>query len=117
MSRFHQPLGQRRRQLSINDKSHSPSLATGHEHRMIHFPGRVFQASPNVFGLEIRKIAEDFRFTNASGQQVEHILDPDAQAPNARPSATLIRIKSDPLCVLHTTQCIGFRAFIQADII
>jgi len=68
---------------------------------MIHFTGCVFQASSNVFGLKIWKIPEDFRFTHAGCEKVEHILDADAHAPNARPPAALAWIKSDPLQVLH----------------
>jgi hypothetical protein len=112
---FRQPPGQGRRQLSINDKSHATLWANSHEHRMIHFPGCVFQASTNVFGLKIWKIPEDFRLTHTGGKKVKHILDANAHAPDARPSATLAWIKSDSVRVLHGDQCIELNEFFQAD--
>jgi hypothetical protein len=56
---------------------------------MIHFTGGIFQAGSNVFRLKIWKIPEDFGLTDPCGEEVEHILDADTHAPDARPPATL----------------------------
>lgn len=80
---------------------------------MIHFPRRVFQASPNVFILKVGIVSEDFAFTHASGQQVKHILYTNTHASNTRPPSTLAWIKSDPVCVLHNAQYISLGEFFQ----
>ena len=62
---------------------------------MIGFFGRVGQASTYVVRLEVGVIGEYVRLADASRQQIEHILDADAHAANAWPSAALVGIEGD----------------------
>lgn len=48
-------------------------------------------------GLCAMRLREDFDFPHSGGEQVEHVLDPDAHAPDARPSAALVRVEGDPV--------------------
>src|ERR1700730_8458140 len=62
------------------------------QHRMIALPRRVFERGRNVSGFEQWVIFENFLAAGSGGQEVEHVLDADAQAPEAGTPAALLRI-------------------------
>src|SRR3984893_19129508 len=62
------------------------------QHRMIALPRRVFECRGNVSGFEQRVIFENFLAAGAGSQEVEHVLDADAQAPETGTPAALVRI-------------------------
>src|SRR6266481_5626945 len=62
------------------------------QHRMIALSRRVFERGGNVSGFEQGVIFENFLAAGAGGQEVEHLLDADAQAPEAGTPAALARI-------------------------
>src|SRR5882724_10678520 len=64
---------------------------------MIRLFSRVGQTRAYVFSLKVRVIGENVRFADPRGQQIEDILDADAHAANAWPSAALLGIEGDPL--------------------
>jgi hypothetical protein len=64
-------------------------------------------ARANVFGLQIRKVLQDFALRHSSGQQIERILDANPHAPDARTSAALLGIKGDSIQVFHTKSPYG----------
>jgi hypothetical protein len=64
---------------------------------VIGFGGGILQTGPDVFGFKVGIVCEDFDFPHSGGEQVEHVLDPDAHAPDARPSAALVRVEGDPV--------------------
>ena len=60
--------------------------------RMVDLLGGVFKAGPNVVGCQVGIVLEDFVFRNSSGQEIEHVLDADAETANARTPAALLRV-------------------------
>jgi len=64
---------------------------------MVALLGGVEQTGSDVFRFKIGVIGKDFPFTGATGKQRQHILHADAQAPDARPSAALIRAEGDAI--------------------
>lgn len=64
---------------------------------MIRFGGGIFQTGPDIFGFEVRIVFESFGFPHSGGEEVEHVLYPDAHAPDARPAAALVRVEGDPV--------------------
>lgn len=72
---------------------------------MIRFSSGVFKAGPDVFGLKVGIVLQDFTLRCTSSEQVEHILDTDTHAPDARPTAALVWIKSDSV---HDFSTIGY---------
>ena len=63
---------------------------------MIRFFSRVRQAGAYVFGLQVRVIGENLRFTDPGCQKIEDILNTDAHPANAWPSAALLGVEGDP---------------------
>lgn len=108
VSSLTQPNGQRRRQLGINEEAHVTGLRFGqHEHGMVSPLRRVFQAGPNVLGLQVGKVREDFTFGHTGSQQVQHILDADAHPPDAGASAALLGVECNPIRVFHKHHSTG----------
>src|SRR5882724_10340766 len=70
---------------------------SAHQDRMIRFFGCIGQAGAYVFSLKIRVIGENICFADPGCQQIKDILDADAHAANAWPSAALLGVESDPL--------------------
>lgn len=75
---------------------------------MIQLLRGVFEAGADIIGLEVGIILKDLSFRHASGQQIEHILDADAHAPDARPPAALVGVESDAIGKLHVCH-VGLR--------
>ena len=73
--------------LCIN---YEPRQATS-QYRMIALPRRVFECRGDISGLEQRIVFEDFLAAGPGRQQVEHILDADAQAAQAGPRGGFFR--------------------------
>ncbi len=63
---------------------------------MIHFRRCKFKAGLDVFRFKVRKIGENLRFRNTSGQHFENIFDPDTHPPNAGTSPALLWVKGNP---------------------
>lgn len=80
-------------------------MLPGYEDWMIRFGSGILEAGPDVLCLKVWVILKDFRFTRPSSKKVEHILHPDAHAPDARPPPTLLWIESDPF---HDFATIGY---------
>jgi hypothetical protein len=57
----------------------------------------VDQTGPDVLGFKVGIIRKYLSLANAGRQQFEHILYPDAHAPDTGPPATLIRVEGDPV--------------------
>ena len=72
MSGLAQPARQRRRQLGVNEETHAAASGFS-QHRMIGSLRRVFQTGPDILGLQVRKVREDFGYGHPGGQQVEHV--------------------------------------------
>ena len=58
---------------------------------------RILETGVDVFVFEIREVLEDFLPGHLRGQQVEDVLDPDPQSPDAGPSAALLRVEGNSL--------------------
>lgn len=78
---------------------------------MIQFLRGVFEARANVIRFEIGIIFEDLGFWHPGGQQVEHVLDPDAHPTDARPTAALVGIEGDTFRKLHVRYVAPWVAF------
>jgi hypothetical protein len=57
----------------------------------------VLQCGSDVFRLEIRHFGKELFGAESFRQQIQHIRDPDAHAPNAGASAALSGIQGNPL--------------------
>ena len=64
---------------------------------MIRFLSGMFKARPDIIDFQIWKIRQNFSLRNTGCQQIQHIFNPDPHSANARPSATLLRIKSNAI--------------------
>jgi len=64
---------------------------------VIHFLGRILEAGSNILRLQIRKVSEDFASRHAAGQEIKHVLHPDARAPETRASTALPGIERDSM--------------------
>src|SRR6266404_4875093 len=71
------------------------------QHRMIALSRRVFERGGNVSGFEQGVMFENFLAAGAGGQEVEHVVDADSQAPQARTPAALAGIDGDPMGFAH----------------
>lgn len=80
--------------LGVDDEAHG---SPGDQNGVVRLGGGVFQTGPDVFGSEVGIVFENFAFPHSGGEQVEHVLDPDAHAPDARPSTALVRVEGDPV--------------------
>ena len=56
----------------------------------------VDQTGPDVLGFKVGIVRKYLSLANASRQQFQHILYPDAHAPDTGPATTLIRVEGDP---------------------
>lgn len=68
---------------------------------MINLARRIIKRSLDILALQIRVALEDFSFRRPAGEHVEHVLDTDPHASDARPSATLVRTERDSLQLTH----------------
>ena len=68
---------------------------------MIGLRGGVLQASLDVSGFKVGIVGEDFGLRHVGSEQIEHVFDANAHPPDARPSAALRRVVSDPVKVIH----------------
>ena len=80
------------RKLGIDDEPH---CSRGDQHRMVSFSSGIFQACGDVIGFQIGVIFQNLLSGDPGGQQIQHILDPDAQAPNTGPASALFRVEGD----------------------
>ena len=84
--------------MGIDKKAHGSG---GFDDGVIDFRGSKFEAGLDVFRLKIGKIGENLGFGYAGGEHLENVLDTDAHVPDARTSATLLRVKGDAVEILH----------------
>ena len=87
-----------------------------HQNRVIELRRRVFNAGLDVLGLEIGIVGQDFRFRNPRRQEIEHILDADAHAPDAGAAAALLGIEGDSIRVVHGCHLTGWPDFSQVPL-
>lgn len=92
-------------QKAISRFSYGPTSACVDQANdgMIRLRGGEGVASVKVFGLKVRVVLKDLRAGCATGQHVEHVLNPYPHAADARPSATLARIERDARLPIHAT--------------
>ena len=110
MSLRPQPMRQRLGKLGVNDKAHGSSV---HQHWIIHLLGGKFQTSTDVIRLQKGIVFQNVRFADIGSQQFQHVLYPKAIMADARPSATLLRIKRDSVCIFHWPNYIPFSRFLK----
>jgi len=55
----------------------------------------IVEAGLDIGGLQIGKVLEDFGLRDTCGQEIEHVLDANAHAADARTAAALQRIESN----------------------
>src|SRR5882672_4039401 len=61
----------------------------------------IFKRGGDVLGFKHRTILEDFFARCARRQKIKHVLDADAQRPDAWPSTALLRIDGDAMRFAH----------------
>ena len=88
---------ERRWELSVDEKAQSCAP----EHRVIVLLGGELQNCRDVVGFEIRVVCQDLFARSSGGEEVEHVLDADAEAANARTAATDIRTHRDSVDRAH----------------
>ena len=64
--------------------------------------GGVKQGGGDVFGFKERVIREDFLTARTVRDQVKNVTDPQAEASDARPSATFPGFDSDSVEDIHS---------------
>jgi hypothetical protein len=64
---------------------------------MVRLGSRECETGADVFGLKIRIVGENLLLARARREEVEDVAHADAQAPNTRPSAALLRVEGDAL--------------------
>jgi len=64
---------------------------------MVDVLGSIFKRRRNIVILEIGVVTEDISACRASGQHIEDVLDPNAQAADARAAAENIRVGRDAI--------------------
>lgn len=74
---------------------------------MIDLARRVFERGLDVLTLEIGVAFEDFSFRRPACEHVEHVLDPNAHAPDTRPAAALVGAEGDSLYLAHAGMLLG----------
>jgi len=88
----------------------------GHEHGIIKLGGGVFQTRLDIVRFKVGVISKDICFRHSRCDEIQHILYPDAYAPDARPSAALAGVKRDALLVIHVGNVGAERHFLKVDI-
>ena len=82
-----------RRELGIDNPAHTAGfLCRGRgrtEDGVVVLGGGVLEAGGDILGLKVGEVAEDFLFGDARGEHLEHILDADPHAADARAAAAL----------------------------
>jgi hypothetical protein len=78
---------QRRRELGIDEEAQSCAPQDG----MIVLPGGELQNCGDVVRFEVGIIREDLFPRRTSGEQLEHVLHANAEAPNTRAATAHIR--------------------------
>jgi hypothetical protein len=81
------------RQLGVDEEAHGVSACD--KHRVVALGGSVFKAGLDVGKLEIGEVFENFGLGHTGGEEVEHVLNPDAHPTDAGTSSTLIGIECD----------------------
>lgn len=82
-------------QLGVDEKAHGGSA--GNEYRVVSLGCGVIEACLNVGGLEIGKVFENFRLGHIRGEEVEHVLHPDAHPTDAGTASTLVGIEGNAI--------------------
>ena len=59
------------------------------------------QGKRGCFGGQIGKVGQDLSFRHAGGKIVEHIIDGDPQAPDARLATHLFGLNRDDVAIIH----------------
>jgi len=88
-----EPTGQGRRELGVDQQ---PQLGAPQD-RVVVLKRRKLQDRRDVVGLQIVVVLEDLVASCTGGQEVEHILHPDAKAPDARTPAAYSRVDGNPV--------------------
>ena len=70
-----------------------------HNHLLMFSISRVLKASRDVFLGQIGEVMQDIVFGHAGCQVLEHVVDGDAHAPDARFAAALARFDRDDVPV------------------
>jgi hypothetical protein len=89
------PTGERGRQLRVDDAS---SYA---QHRMITLTRRKFENGDDIPLFEKRVVLKNFRMRLAGRENIQDVLDPYAQRPDARATAALLWIDGDAVQFVH----------------
>lgn len=64
---------------------------------MVELAAGVLEAGLNVFGLKVRQLLQNLFGGQSVSQQVQHVNDTDAHAPDARAAAALLRINRNSI--------------------
>jgi len=88
-------------QLRVDKQAHDSG---GNQDGVIQIARGVSNTSADVLDLEIGVVGEDFLFGHTRGKHVQHILDADSHAADARSSTTLVGIDGDALEFVHPSK-------------
>src|SRR5271154_7034362 len=69
---------------------------------MIALSRGVFERRCDIAGFQQRIVRENLFAGRARSQEIEHVLDANAQTPQAGPAAALVRIKRNALQFAHS---------------
>src|SRR5205807_985759 len=74
------------------------------------------QHRSNVFGCQVGEISEDLLFAQAGGEVLQDVVDRNAQAPDARLSAPLIRFDGDQILPGHDLTVRSFLSSVKVPV-
>ena len=83
------------------EAGHRQRTSRGLQNAVIGLGRSVLETSPDVLGLKIGIVFEDFFFGNPGGKEIQHVHHTDAHPPDAGASAALPRVERDSIHVAH----------------
>lgn len=88
------PLRQRR---SVRQSKRSP----GDKNRVVDLTSRILETSLQVLWFQVRQILKDFRPSQSSGKEIEHVRNANAHAADARSAPALLGVCGDSRCQIR----------------
>ena len=95
VSALPEPNRERRRQLRVDDETHSRRLLGGHDDGAPKLRDCVRQTRANVVALQIREVRQNLVFARPVRKHLENVDDADSHTPNARSAVALFRAHGD----------------------